>query len=66
MRMGEGLVSASEGLWGQSGEDSFRAVCEPRQVAFCGVEAGHFPAFKEVVAGFQEQEAWYRYCGGGK
>ncbi len=50
----------------QSGDDSFRAVCEPRQVAFCGVEAGHLPAFKEVVAGSEEQEAWYRYCGGGK
>ncbi len=44
----------------QSGEDSFRAVCEPRQVGFCGVEAVHLPAFKEVVAGSQEQEAWYR------
>ncbi len=35
-------------------------------MAFCGVEAGQFPAFKEVVAGSEEQEAWYRYCGGGK
>ena len=37
-----------------------------RQVAFCGVEAGHLPAFKEVVGGSEEQEAWCRIYGGGK
>ena len=66
MRRGEGLLSASEGLRGQSEEDSFRTVCEQRQVAFYGLEAGHLPAFKEVIAGSEEQEAWYHYCGGGK
>ena len=33
---------------------------------FCEVEAGHLPAFKEVVAGSEEQEAWYRNYGDGK